>query len=182
MPDREHNLDEAIPQAYADLRRLAAYYLRSERANHTLSPTDLVHETYLRLQSQHSLDFDDRVRFLSVATTMMRRILVNHARNKKRVKRGEGVVHIPLEEAALYSTVEFEKKRVDYIALDTALDKLAQLDRRAVIVVEMRYFAGIDMDDIADVLGVSRSTVMRDWSLAKRWLYRKLNAGAEDDG
>lgn len=175
MPDREHNLDEAIPQAYADLRRLAAYYLRSERENHTMSPTDLVHETYLRLQTQHSLDFDDRVRFLSVATTMMRRILVNHARNKKRVKRGDGVVHIPLEDAALFSTVEFDKKRVDYIALDNALDKLAELDSRQLAIVEMRFFGGLSSQEVAELLGIALTTVNRDWKMARNWLYSQLN-------
>lgn len=175
MPEREHNLDESIPQSYADLRRLAAYYLRGERANHTLSPTDLVHETYLRLQSQHSLDFDDRVRFLSVATTMMRRILVNHARDKKRAKRGDGAVHIALDDAAIYSTVEFERKRVDYIALDDALDKLAALDGRQLTIVELHFFGGIAFDEIADLLGISLSTVMRDWRMARNWLYKQLN-------
>lgn len=175
MPDREQDMNDAIPQSYADLRRLAAYFLRGERENHTLSPTDLVHETYLRLQKQHSLDLDDRVRFLSVATTMMWRILVNHARDKKRAKRGDGAVHVALEDAAIYSTVEFERKRVDYIALDDALDKLASLDRRQLTIVELHFFGGIAFEELADLLGISLSTVMRDWRMARNWLYKQLN-------
>ncbi|HZI63383.1 MAG TPA: sigma-70 family RNA polymerase sigma factor [Thermoanaerobaculia bacterium] len=164
-----------LPLVYQELRRQAARSLRRERPDHTLRPTDLVHEAYLRLVGQHG-GWRNRRQFFAVAAQMMRRILVDHARARARAKRAGGWARVPLDEAGqlgVYATTD-----VDLLALEEALDELAQIDPQRCRLVELRFFAGLSVDDTADVLGVSPSTVDRDWRVAKAWLFRRLQQGA----
>jgi len=163
-----------MPKAYAELRRLAAYHLRFERPGHTLRPTDLVHEAYIRLRRQHSIEGFSRVQFMSLASLMMRRILVNHARRRGRQKRGDGVVDVPIELADGRTQIGFADHQVDILALEEALVRLAKFDPRQVQIVEFHFFGGLQFDEIAELLGISRSTVMREWRLARNWLYLQL--------
>lgn len=163
-----------IPDIYRDLRRLAAYHLQFERAHHTLRPTDLVHEVYLRMQEQWSIERLDRKQLIGLASTMMRRILVNYAIRRKRQKRGDGVDHIAFDDISENLQVQFGDTNTDLIALDEALIQLAKYDPRQMKIVEYHYFGGFTFDEIAEILNISRSTVMRDWRMARNWLYRKL--------
>jgi RNA polymerase sigma factor (TIGR02999 family) len=167
--DREAE-EQLIPQIYQHLRRLAARYLRSERANHTLQPTALVHEAYLRLAGTHDIKWEDRAHFFRIAATTMRRILVDYARNSKAEKRGGGAVKVPLE-PFLGASDEFRETVVD---LDRALDRLAAIDKRQAKVVEMRFFAGLSEEEIACALQLSKRTVTREWTMAKAWLRGEL--------
>lgn len=171
-------LDSLMPKAYAELRRLAAYHLRLERSGHTLRPTDLVHEAYLRLRQQHSIDAASRVEFMSLASMMMRRILVDHAKRRGRQKRGNGVADVPIDDAAARTQIDIAEQQVDVLALEEALVKLAKLDPRQVQIVEFHFFGGLTFDEIAELLGVSLSTVMREWRLARNWLYLQLKTSA----
>lgn len=155
---------------YRELREVAARYLRSERAGHTLQPTALVHEAYLKLVNQQSADYRSRGHFLAVAAMVMRRILVNHAERRAAAKRGGGAKRVPLAEEL--SAVE--SPNVDILALDEALRKLAERDERKAKVVEQRFFAGVEMSQIAENLGVSLPTVKRDWEFARTWLMREM--------
>ena len=168
------DLDELVPEFYAELKRLAAYHLQNERPNHTLRPTELVHEVYLLLHKQHSLDLDDRDYFLSIASSIMRRVLVNYAVRRRRKKRGDGGENLPLAEIEEKTLIGFEKNEVDVIALEAVLLELGKRDARAVKIVEMHFYGGLTFDEIARVLGVSLSTVMREWRFARNWLYRNL--------
>lgn len=168
-------LNEIVSKAYTELKRLAAYHLHNERPNHTLRPTELVHEVYLLLRKQHSLDLSDRVYFVSVASSIMRRVLVNYAKHRKRIKRGEGKEIFSLNEIKEKTLIGFEQIEVDVIALERALLELAKRDARAVKIVELHFYGGLDFEEIARVLDVSRSTVMREWRFARNWLYRNLN-------
>jgi RNA polymerase sigma factor (TIGR02999 family) len=168
-------LNELLPQVYTELKRLAAYHLQNERPNHTLRPTELVHEVYLLLRKQHSLDLDDRVYFLSVSSSIMRRVLVNYALHRKRKKRGEGLEDVPLDTIHEKTLLGFEQTEVDVIALERVLLELAKRDARAVKIVEMHFYGGLTFDEIARVLDVSLSTIMREWRFARNWLYRHLN-------
>ncbi len=164
-------LNNALPALYQELRELAASYLRKERPNHTLQPTALVHESYLRLVSQHAVDWGNRLQFLSIAARMMRRILANHAIARKRNKRDSGEPLLELEAA-----VEFQDRTQLSIAkLEEALRGLEALDPRQARVVELRFFGGLTMDETAEVLGVSPVTVKRDWMTARQWLQRELS-------
>lgn len=158
-------LHALLPVLYAELKRIARAQLAREKPGHTLQPTALVHEAYLRLLSSHSVDFADRAYFLGLAATMMRRILVNHARDKAADKRGGGLVRTELPELGATPGPD-----PDLLALDGALERLAQQDPRKARVVELRYFAGMEFDEIADHLSLSNATVRRDFSLAKLWL------------
>ncbi|CAN5370155.1 ECF-type sigma factor [soil metagenome] len=171
------SLNKLIPKVYTELKRLAAYHLKNERPNHTLQPTELVHEVYLLLQKQHSLSLNDRVYFLSIASSMMRRILVNYAIYRKRKKRGEGVENAAFEEIEEKTLVEFGLTEVDVIALERALLELAKADARAVKIVEMHFYGGLTFEEIGGVLNISLSTVMREWRFARNWLYCKLDGG-----
>ncbi len=162
-------LDEAFPRVYDELKRLARVQLAQERAGHTLQPTALVHEAYLRLVDQHSADFTDRVSFFGLAATMMRRILVNHARDRQAEKRGAGAVVVTLSAAENQPADE-----VDLLGLHDALDQLSLLDARQARVVELKFFAGLEVDEIASLLDVSSATVRRDWTMARMWLGRAL--------
>lgn len=163
-----------MPLLYDELHRLAVYYMRSERAGHTLQPTALVNEAYLRLVDQRESNWQNRAHFIAAAAQAMRRVLIDHARSKQRVKRGGMQVKVPLEDIALAA----EEQPQDLIALDAALDRLAQLDARQSKIVELRYFGGLTVEQTAEVLGVSAPTVKRDWAVARAWLHRELREHA----
>lgn len=163
-------LDELLPQVYHELRRLAESYLGREREGHTLQPTALVHEAYLRLVDQRSVDWRNRAQFFGIAAEMMRRILVNHAQARGAAKRGGGAALVTLDEALEV----FQDRDVDLVALDEALTALTALDQRQGRIVELRYFGGLSIDETAEVLGVSPATVKREWSAARAWLFREL--------
>ena len=167
-------LNRLIPLVYAELRRQAASYLRRERAGHTLQTTSLIHEAYLKLVDQKRVRWQNRAHFFAVSAQLMRRILVDHARGRGRVKRGGSAVHLQLEEALV---VAAQESNVDLIALDEALTRLAALDGRQAQLVELRYFSGLSIEETADVLGVSAATVKNDWSAARAWLHREIVEG-----
>ena len=167
----EAALDKLIPAVYQELRRMADYYLRSEDSGHTLQPTALVHEAYLRLIDQTKVEWVNRSHFFGVAAQMMRRILVDHAKAKHRVKRGGTTPRVSLDETINLSS----ERAAELVALDDALKVLDDLDERKSRIVELRYFGGLTVDETAQVLGVSDKTVMRDWNLAKAWLYQQLS-------
>ncbi len=173
-------LDQLLPQVYAELKRLAAYHLKNEKPNHTLSPTAVVHEVYLLLRKQHSLGVNDRNYFLQIASSMMRRILVNYAKYRKRIKRGNGISEIPLLEIQEITLVQFEENQVDVIELEEALKKLEKRDVRKAKIVELHFYGGLNFEEIADLLKVSNRTVMRDWRFARTWLYKQLNGGKSE--
>ena len=160
-------LDQMLPLVYEELHRLAALYLSRERPDHTLQPTALVNEAYLRLINQRQVDWRNRAQFLGVAANMMRRILVNHARDRAAEKRAGDRERVSLSLVELSSN----PSDVDLIALETALDKLTALDERKASVVELRFFGGLTMDEVAEVLEISRATVEREWSFARAWLF-----------
>jgi RNA polymerase sigma factor (TIGR02999 family) len=167
---RSAQLDELAPLVYDELRQLAHRYMRSERPDHTLQPTALVNEVYLRLADQMNPQWQDRTHFFAVAARMMRHILVDYARSRQRVKRGAGGVKVELSEEAVVTETEAEQ----VVDLNDALERLAVLDRRASQVVELKYFGGMNYDEIAEVLTVSSITVRRDWEFAKAWLHKDL--------
>ncbi|MFG0252855.1 MAG: sigma-70 family RNA polymerase sigma factor [Phycisphaerales bacterium JB038] len=163
-------LNELFPLIYAELRKLAASQLRRERPDHTLQPTALVHEAYVRLVGKRSVGTNDRAQFFGVAAVAMRRVLVDHARRRGRLKRGGALTGLPLDEVVL----DFEQRAADLQALDSALTELAKVDERKSRVVELRFFAGLTVKQIAEVLGISLRTVDRDWEFAKAWLYGRV--------
>lgn len=163
-------LDELMPIVYDELRRQASRYLRRERINHTLQTTALIHEAYLKLLGQE-VDWQNRSHFFGIAAQAMRRILVDHARQRHREKRGGNAENLPLDEAMF---VVSDEKKVDLVALDDALDRLARLDARQARIVELRFFSGLTNDETAEVLGVSNATVRNDWTMAKAWLKLEL--------
>jgi RNA polymerase sigma factor (TIGR02999 family) len=164
--------DRLVPVVYEELRRRAAQYLRRERRGHTLRPTDLVHETYLRLCEQNA-GWQNRDQFFGVASNLMRRILVDHARAHAAAKRGHGLKVTLVEGLAAARPAE-----PDLLDLDSALDELAALDERQARLVELRYFGGLSIDETARLLGVSVATANREWVTAKAWLYRRLKQAA----
>ena len=160
-------------RVYEELHRLARHYMRRERPDHTLQATSLVNEAYLRLIDVNRVEWRDRTHFLAVAAQMMRRILVEFARNRQRQKRGGGAVHVSFDDV---QELPDSKKR-DLVALSDALSELATFDARMSQVVELRFFGGLNVEETADVLNVSPETVMRDWKTAKAWLIRELRRG-----
>jgi RNA polymerase sigma-70 factor (ECF subfamily) len=167
---------ELILLVYDELRRLAIYYMRNELPGHTLQPTALVHEAYLRLMNRQSTPLKDGTHFLAVAALTMRRLLVDHARGRLRDKRGGQLQRMPLTESSFFSGPELER----FIALNEALESLAQLDPRQTRIVELRYLAGLTVEETAQVLGISPKTVKRDWSMAQAWLRRELGRCKND--
>jgi RNA polymerase sigma factor (TIGR02999 family) len=163
-------LDELLPLVYRELRQLASRQLASERSNHTLQATALVHEVYLRLVDQHSVDWRNRAHFFGIAAEMMRRILVNYAVNRRAQKRGSGETLLSLEEADSFT----DRQSLNVLTLDAALNRLAEFDPVQARIVEMRFFAGLTSEEVAEVLGVSDSTVKREWRSAKAWLAAQL--------
>jgi RNA polymerase sigma factor (TIGR02999 family) len=162
--------DRLLPLVYDEFRALARHYLAQERANHTLQPTALVHEAYMKLVDQTRVDWQGRSHFFAVAAQAMRRILVDHARSRQREKRGGGRARVVLDEAVALSP----QKDEDVIALDEALERLAKLDPRQAKVVELRFFGGLGVEEVAHALGVSKRTVEGDWTFARAWLSREL--------
>jgi RNA polymerase sigma-70 factor, ECF subfamily len=167
-------LQKLTPLVYEELRRLAHHYMETQRPDHTLQTTALVHEAYLRLVNQSRPSFTNRSHFLAVAAKAMRQILVDHARTARRQRRGAGASKVELEEAALISPEQSDV----ILNLNDALERLASLDSRAAQGVELRYFGGLSQDEIAEVLKVSTVTVRRDWVFSKAWLYRQLGGVA----
>ncbi|MCP9495266.1 MAG: sigma-70 family RNA polymerase sigma factor [Pyrinomonadaceae bacterium MAG19_C2-C3] len=163
-------LDQLLPLIYDELRRLASGYLRRERSSHTLQPTALVHEAYLRLVDQRDVRWQNRAHFVGVAAQMMRRILVDHARKSGAEKRGGEFQKISLDENFDLS----DERAAELIALDDALKTLAEIDEQKSRIVELRYFGGLSIEETAEVLGVSAPTVKRQWSMAKAWLFGQV--------
>lgn len=162
--------ERMLPLVYDELRRLAAGYLRRERAGHTLQPTALVHEAYLRLIDQRRADWTNRAQFVGLAAVMMRRILVNHARDRLAAKRGGAADRLPLTLAGEPAG----SPEIEVLELHQALDRLAERDRRKAEIVELRFFGGLTMEEIAAAVGVSLATVEREWQFARAWLRREL--------
>jgi RNA polymerase sigma factor (TIGR02999 family) len=171
-------LGKLMPLVYDELRRIASGYMKRERAGHTLQTTAIVNEAYLRLVDQKTVQWQDRTHFFAVAASVMRHLLVDHARARGRVRRGAGAQRVSLDEAAIVS----EQKGEDMLALDGALTKLAEIDPRKVKIVELRYFSGLSAKDTAHALGISEITVKREWLKAKAWLYRELTSRTSNEG
>ena len=167
-------LDHLVPLAYDELRRVARRCLRGETPGHALQATALVHEVYLRLVDVDRMTFTSRAHFFGVAATVMRQILVDDARRQRADKRGGGVTMLSLDEASPAAWTS----SVDVLALDQALDALAAIDARQCRVVELRFFAGLTIDEAAIALGISSATVEREWAVAKAWLFRRLSPSA----
>ena len=165
-------LDQLLPLVYDDLRRLAQSYLRRENVGHTLQSTALVHEAYLRLVDQRDVNWQNRSHFFGIAAQMMRRVLVDHARAHHAAKRGSGGIKVTLDEGL----VAAEQRDVNVIALDEALTRLGEIDPQQGRIVELRFFAGLSIEDTAEVLKISPATVKRDWAMAKAWLYGEMSA------
>jgi RNA polymerase sigma-70 factor (ECF subfamily) len=166
----EGALEKLIPLVQPELHRLAHHYMSRERVGHTLQTTALLNEAYLQLTDKTQPSWQNRTHFMAVAAQLMRRIMVDHARARHALKRGAGAIRVTLDEAALVT----EERAEELLALDEALEKLAQFDRRRCEIVEMRYFGGLTVEEIADILKVHPNTVMRDWRAAKAWLYAEL--------
>lgn len=166
----ENAVHELLPRVYDELRKIATGYLRRERRDHTLQTAGLVHEAYFRLIDQNQANWENRSHFLGIAAKMMRRVLVDYARHQGFAKRGGGAIHVALDDVAPASP----EKSPDLIALDHALDELEKLDPVQAKIVELRYFGGLNVDEIAEALDISVSTVTRKWRMAKAWLYDTL--------
>ncbi|HEV7890039.1 MAG TPA: sigma-70 family RNA polymerase sigma factor [Pyrinomonadaceae bacterium] len=163
-------LDDLLPVVYGELRKLASSYLRRERVGHTLQPTALVHEAYMRLVDQTQVQWQNRAHFFGVAAQMMRRILVDHARAHEAEKRGGEFQKLSLDE-----NIDVSGERdVNLVALDDALNLLAEIDPQKMKIVELRFFGGLSVEETAEVLGVSAPTVKRQWRMAKAWLYGQV--------
>ena len=165
-------LNQLLPLVYAELRRVAARQLRNERADHTLQPTALVHEVYMRLVDQRRVDWQNRAHFFGVAAQLMRRILVDHARRHGASKRGEGVRCVSIDDANDLAA----SNEMPVLVFDHALDRLEKIDSELAKIVELRAFGGLTIEEVAHVLSVSPSTVKRDWRTAKAWLKRELDS------
>lgn len=164
--------DTLMPFVYAELRRRAASYMRKENAGHTLQPTGLVHEAYLRMVDQNHADWQNRAHFMAVASQILRRILVDHARSKQRLKRGAD----PLRVTWIENLGAKEPPTFDLVVLDDAMEKLSKLDPQQAKIVELRFFGGLSIEETADSLKISPATVKRDWSMARAWLLRELTS------
>jgi RNA polymerase sigma factor (TIGR02999 family) len=167
----EGAIEQLFPLVYDELRKLAGGYLRRERSDHTLQSTALVHEAFLRMVDQQAVEWQSRAHFFGIAARIIRQILVDHARARRAQKRGGDALTLPLDEALAMP----ERKNVDLVALDDALTALARLDERQAKVVELRFFAGLSIEETAEALRTSAATVKRDWVVAKAWLLRELD-------
>lgn len=166
-------LDKLFPLVEKELHRLAHSYMRRENRDHTLQTSALVNEAYIRLVDQKNTRWQNRAHFFGIAATIMRRILINYARDRRRKKRGGQAVQVSLSEVAVMS----DQKSAELIALDEALNKLAELDERKARVVELRHFGGLGVEETAEVLSVSTATVNRDFKMAKAWIWREISNG-----
>jgi len=172
----QDSLHALLPLVYNELRRLAQHHLRGERPDHTLQSTALVHEAYLRMVKPGSMQFESRGHFFALASQLMREILVDHARHRRAAKR-DGGERLTLEVAAELA----ESKGVDLLALDDALNELAKMNPRQSRIVELKFFGGLSIEEVSDVLGVSPATVERDWAVARAWLYREISRTDGDE-
>ena len=177
----EAALPALVPLVYEELRSLARRHLRHERGSHTLQRTALVHEAFLRIVDQQQVDWESRSQFYGIASQMMRRILVDHARRRSAAKRGDGAAHVDLD-AVLQaegedSPLQVQQDEVDFAAIDEALSRLEALDPQQGKLVELRFFGGLSIKETADIIGVSPATVKREWAIARAWLQRELMAG-----
>jgi RNA polymerase sigma factor (TIGR02999 family) len=170
-------LDLLTPLVYDELRRVAERHMRRERGDHTLEPTALVHETYLRLVEQRRAHWQNRAQFFAVAARIMRRVLVNHARDRQAQKRGGAATFVTLLEADAATT----SRAVDLIDLDDALRRLGELDPDQERLIELRYFGGLTVEETAETLGMSSATVKRDWQSARAWLFSQLGGGGSSE-
>ncbi len=170
-------LDRLMPLVYEELRRVARHYLRSERPDHTLQSMGLVHEAFLRLIGQKSVHWQNRAHFFAIASQMMRRILVDHARKRHAIKRDAVVYRLSVAEGV----VAAEEQELDLLALDDAMTGLAALDPRQSRIVELRFFGGLTVDETAEVTGVSPATVKREWATAKLWLRHEISRGKKEE-
>ena len=162
--------ERLLPYVYDELKRQARRLMSRERVNHTLQPTALVHEAFLRLAKQGGVDWQNRSHFYGIASRLMRQILIDHARQHGATKRGDAQIHLSLDDVS----VSLETRASSILALDDALERLAKLDERQAKIVEMRFFGGLSNLEIAEALDISERTVVRSWSVAKLWLYREL--------
>jgi RNA polymerase sigma factor (TIGR02999 family) len=163
--------ESLVPLVYDELRRLARYYLASQRSNHTLQSTAIVHEAYLRLAGRDNVHWENRGHFFAVAAQLMRRILVDHARKRNAAKRGGAQLTLLVDEAVEPSS----QRELDLVALDDALKALAELDARQSRIVELRFFGGLSIEDTSRLLEISPATVKREWSTARAWLYEEIS-------
>ena len=170
-------LDELVPLVYADLHWRAKLYMRGERLGHTLQPTALINEAFLRLINYKEMNWQNRAHFFAVAAQAMRRILVDHARRQRAKKRGDAAITLSLDEALAL----IEERDVDLVALDDALNSLAIIDPQKSRIVELRFFSGLTVKETAEVLGVSTDTIRRHWNSAKAWLRREIGRNASYD-
>jgi RNA polymerase sigma factor (TIGR02999 family) len=171
VQSHDDSADAFLKLVYAELHRQAHRYLQKERAGHTLQTTALVHEAYLKLVQQKSVAWESRSHFFAIAATMMRRILIDYAKTKHRFRRGGIQSDLPLEDAL---TIGVNETDFDLLALDEALNRLAAKEAQLAKVVELRFFSGLDVVETAEVMGLSESTIKRDWQMAKAWLHREL--------
>jgi RNA polymerase sigma-70 factor (ECF subfamily) len=174
----EQALSELMPLIYAELKRLAGYYLRQERPNHTLQATALVHEAYVRLVGQRQQQWQNKSQFVRVAASIMRRILVDYSRNHDAEKRGGKGGKVLLDE----TRIVLKGRTADIVAVDEVLNRLAEIDPQQAHVVELRFFAGLNIEEAAGALGISPATVKRDWNVAKTWLAREMKSNKDDHG
>lgn len=173
----ERAASRLVPLVYNELRRLAGGYMRRERSDHTLQPTALVHEAYLRLVEQRNVNWQSRTHFFAIAAQLMRRFLIDHARGHLREKRGAGERPVPLDENLVF----VPEQSMELIKLDQALQRLAGIDPRQAKIVELRFFGGLTVEETADALEISPKTVKRDWSVAKAWLHGELKTKSHAD-
>jgi len=166
-------VDEVLPLVYEELRAIATRYMRRERPNHTLQATALVHDAFLNLVDQTRVEWQDRAHFFAIASQAMRRILVDHARARAAARRGGGVRAVSLDETVVLGS-EPPLGPEDLLSLDAALSDLAVLDPRQARIIELRYFAGLTIEETAEAAGISPATVKREWALARAWLHRRL--------
>jgi len=168
-----HSLDRLMQLVFDELHKQAALYLRRERSNHTLQPTALIHEAYIKLVDQKDVSWENRMHFFAISAQLMRRILVDHAKARNRKKRGGDAITISLEED---NVAVKNGEIVDFVVLDQALARLNEIDERQVQVVELRFFSGLTLEETAAALKVSRRTVASDWKMAKAWLHREMSS------
>ena len=171
-------LDQLMPFVYDELHRRAVHYLRRERPDHTLQPTALVHEAYLRLIDQSRVRWQNRAHFLGIAATMMRRILINYAQSHQADKRGAGRYTLSLEAAGDWAEGPAVAGAIDLVELDEALTHLTAIDHQQGRIVELRFFGGLTVEETAEVLGISPATVHREWRMAKAWLHKEISKKA----
>jgi len=164
-------LEQLMPLVYGELRRLAGAYLRRERSNHTLQSTALVHEAFMRLVQQQDVQWRNRAHFYAIAAQMIRRILVDYARSQHAEKRGSGAIKLALDEAMAVPQTGAD---IDLLGLNDALDRLAELDERQGKIVELRFFAGLSIEETAEVMHLSPASIKREWQTARAWLFREM--------